>query len=269
MTARAGTVTETPRPPAGAEPERLQKVLARAGLGSRRACEDLIRAGRVTINGREATLGDRVDLPRDHVAVDGTTVPVDPDLAYFALNKPAGVVTTARDPQRRPDVSRYYPSGARVFPVGRLDRETEGLLILTNDGELANRLTHPRFGAEKEYLAEVEGAVTDRILRSLERGVELDDGPARAASARRTAIADGRTAVQVVMTEGRKREVRRMLSAVGLPVRRLVRVRVGSLRLTDLPPGSVRPLTTDEVRALYRHVESPPGKRRGGARRTR
>jgi pseudouridine synthase len=255
-------VTETSRPPAEAEPERLQKVLARAGLGSRRACEDLIRAGRVTINGEEASLGDRVDVGTDHVEVDGTIVPVNPEVVYFVLNKPTGVVTTARDPQGRPDVSRYYPRGARVFPVGRLDRETEGLLILTNDGELANRLTHPRFGAQKEYLAEVEGHVSDQVLRRLERGVKLDDGPARAVSARRAAAAGGRTAVRVVMTEGRKREVRRMLSAVDLHVSRLVRLRVGSLRLKDLPPGSIRPLTTEEVRDLYRHVERPAGERR-------
>ncbi|HVM12138.1 MAG TPA: pseudouridine synthase [Actinomycetota bacterium] len=242
------------RPPAP-EPERLQKVLARAGLGSRRACEELVRDGRVTVNGEIADLGRRVDTARDHVEVDGLRVPVNPDLVYFALNKPSGVVTTARDPQRRPDVSRYYPRGVRVFPVGRLDRDTEGLLLLTNDGELANRLTHPRYGAEKEYLAEVEGAVADRLLRRLERGVDLEDGLARAVAARRAAAAGGRTAVRMVMTEGRKREVRRMLAAVGLRVTRLVRVRVGPLRLKDLPPGSVRPLTPLEVRDLYGHVE--------------
>jgi 23S rRNA pseudouridine2605 synthase len=232
----------------------LQKALARAGLGSRRACEDLIRDGRVTVNGRVATIGDRVDPSRDRVQVDGGAVPLDPGLRYYALNKPRGVVTTARDPQRRQDVSSFYPAGPRVFPVGRLDRETEGLLLLTNDGELANRLTHPRYGAEKEYLAEVEGTASDRAVSRLTRGVELEDGVAKARSARRVAAARGRQAVRLVMAEGRKREVRRMLAAVGLTVQRLVRVRVGPVGLGRLRPGEVRALTPGEVQALYRHV---------------
>lgn len=233
------------------EVERLQKVLAHAGVGSRRAVEDLIREGRVAVNGRVATLGDRVDPARDRVEVDGARVPLHPGSRYFALNKPRGVVTTARDPGRRPDVSTYYPPGPRVFPVGRLDRETEGLLLLTNDGELANRLTHPRYGVEKEYLAEVEGTPSPRIATRLERGVDLEDGTARARSARLSGTSRGRSAVRLVMTEGRKREVRRMLEAVGLPVRRLVRVRVGPIRLGRLPPGEVRPLSPEEVRALW------------------
>jgi 23S rRNA pseudouridine2605 synthase len=242
----------TPEPePASAEP-RLQKVLARAGLGSRRACEDLIREGRVTVNGRVATLGDRVDPRADRVEVDGGRVPLDPELRYLALHKPRGVVTTARDPQGRPDVSRYYPEGVRVFPVGRLDRDTEGLLLLTNDGELANRLLHPRYGVEREYLAEVEGRPTERALTALRRGVELEDGPARATSVRRVEGSGERGAVRVVMTEGRKREVRRLLAAVGLPVRRLVRVRVGPIRLGRLRPGEVRDLEPGEVRELLR-----------------
>jgi 23S rRNA pseudouridine2605 synthase len=207
------------------------------------------------VNGRAATLGDRVDPAKDRVQVDGVSVAVDPTLRYYALNKPRGVVTTARDPQRRQDVSSFYPPGPRVFPVGRLDRETEGLLLLTNDGELANRLTHPKFGAEKEYLAEVEGNPSDRAVNRLVRGVQLDDGTARAISARRVAASKGRQAVKIVMAEGRKREVRRMLDAIGLTVRRLVRVRVGPLGLGRLRPGEVRPLSTEEVRALYRHVE--------------
>jgi 23S rRNA pseudouridine2605 synthase len=244
----------SPRTQTGPESERLQKALARAGLGSRRVCEDLIRAGRVTVNGRVATLGDRV-RSTDRVEVDGTIVPLHSDLRYYLLNKPAGVVTTARDPQRRRDVSAFYPPGPRVFPVGRLDRETEGLLLLTNDGELANRLTHPRYGAEREYLAEVEGSASDRVIARLMRGVELEDGLARARSASRVAVARGRHAVSVVMAEGRKREVRRMLAAVGLTVRRLVRVRIGPVQLGRLKPGDVRSLTPSEVRALYRHVD--------------
>ena len=237
-----------------AEPERLQKVLARAGYGSRRACEELIVAGRVRVNGVEATLGDRVDPSTDRVEVDGGLVPVDPGMRYFAFHKPGGVITTANDPQGRPDISAHYPDGPRVFPVGRLDRDTEGLLLLTNDGELANRLTHPRFGAEKEYLAEVEGKPSERTLKRLETGIELEDGMARAKRALMTGSAEGRSSVRIVMTEGRKREVRRMLSALGHPVRRLVRVRVGPIRLAGLGPAKLRELTQEEVRALYRHA---------------
>jgi 23S rRNA pseudouridine2605 synthase len=233
------------------EPERVQKALARAGLGSRRACEDLVRQGRVRIDGRTAELGDRVDPSRDRVEVDGVRVPLDPELRYYALNKPRGVVTTARDPQRRPDIRAFLPSGERVFPVGRLDRDTEGLLLLTNDGELANRLMHPRYGVEKEYLAEVDGQPGDRAVAKLVRGVRLEDGVARARSARAVAVSGGRTALRVVMTEGRKREVRRMLSALDLSVRRLVRVRVGPVRLDRLPPGEVRELEPQEVRRLW------------------
>lgn len=233
------------------EPERVQKALARAGLGSRRACEDLVRQGRVRIDGRTAELGDRVDPARDRVEVDGIRVPLDPELRYYALNKPRGVVTTARDPQRRPDIRAFLPSGERVFPVGRLDRDTEGILLLTNDGELANRLMHPRYGVEKEYLAEVDGRPGERALAKLVRGVRLEDGVARARSARAVAASGGRVAVRIVMTEGRKREVRRMLAALDLPVRQLVRVRVGPVRLDRLRPGEVRELESDEVRRLW------------------
>lgn len=232
--------------------ERLQRALARAGLGSRRACEELIAAGVVTVNGRVATLGDRVDPERDEVRVRGHRVNVNPRLRTFALHKPAGVTTTMRDRHADTDLRRYLPPGPRVVPVGRLDRDTEGLLLLTNDGELANRLMHPRYGVEKEYLAEVEGVPTERQLARLRRGVELEDGPARAVSARAVARSGGRGAVRLVVTEGRKREVRRMLAAVGLPVRRLIRVRVGPIRLGRLRPGEVRELEPQEVLALYR-----------------
>jgi 23S rRNA pseudouridine2605 synthase len=232
--------------------ERLQRALARAGFGSRRACEELIASGKVTINGRPATLGDRVDPTRDLVAVRGHRVSTDPELRYLALHKPAGVTTTMRDPHAARDLRALLPPGPRVFPVGRLDRDTEGLLLLTNDGELANRLAHPRHGVEKEYLAEVQGTPTERQLARLRRGVELEDGPARALSARSVARSGGRGAVRLVMGEGRKREVRRLLDAVGLPVRRLVRLRVGPLRLGRLRAGEIRELEPEEVRALYR-----------------
>jgi pseudouridine synthase len=232
--------------------ERLQRALARAGLGSRRACEELIAAGRVTIGGREAALGDRVDPEHDEVRVDGRLIGVDPGLRYLALHKPRGVTTTMKDPHAERDLSGFLPKGPRVFPVGRLDRDTEGLLLLTNDGELAHRLTHPRYAVEKEYLAEVDGAPSNRQLGRLKRGVELDDGVARAVEARASGVSKGRGAVRLVMAEGRKREVRRMLEAVGLPVRRLIRLRVGPVRLGRMKPGELRELEPEDVRALYR-----------------
>lgn len=232
--------------------ERLQRSLARAGFGSRRACEEVIAAGRVEINGRVATLGDRLDPAVDEVRVDGSKVNVNPELRTFALHKPRGVTTTMRDPHAERDLTGFLPKGVRVFPVGRLDRDTEGLLLLTNDGSLAHRLTHPRYAIEKEYLAEVGRAPSQRQLARLRRGVELDDGTARAVDARSAGAARGRGGVRLVMIEGRKREVRRMLDAVELPVRRLVRVRVGPIRLGKLGPGEVRELGPEDVRALYR-----------------
>jgi 23S rRNA pseudouridine2605 synthase len=232
--------------------ERLQRALARAGFGSRRACEELIIAGRVEIAGRQASLGDRVDPARDEVRVDGRRVSVDPGLRYLVLHKPRGVTTTMRDPHAERDLQRFLPKGPRVFPVGRLDRETEGLLLLTNDGALAHRLAHPRHEVEKEYLAEVDGIPTKRQLGRLRRGVSLEDGLARALDARAAGRTVGRGAVRLVLGEGRKREVRRMLGEVGLPVRRLVRTRVGPVRLGRLRPGELRELSPEEVRALYR-----------------
>jgi 23S rRNA pseudouridine2605 synthase len=232
--------------------ERLQRSLARVGFGSRRACEEVIAAGRVEINGRVATLGDRLDPTVDEVRVDGSKVNVDPELRTFALHKPRGVTTTMRDPHAERDLTGFLPKGVHVFPVGRLDRDTEGLLLLTNDGALAHRLTHPRYAIEKEYLAEVGRPPSQRQLARLRRGVELDDGTARAVDARSAGGAGGRGGLRLVMIEGRKREVRRMLDAVELPVRRLVRVRVGPIRLGKLGPGEIRELEPEDVRALYR-----------------
>ena len=238
--------------------ERLQRSLARAGFGSRRACEEVIAAGRVQINGTVATLGDRLDPAVDEVRVDGSKVNVDPELRTFALHKPRGVTTTMRDPHAERDLTAFLPKGVHLFPVGRLDRDTEGLLLLTNDGSLAHRLTHPRYAIEKEYLAEVSEPPSKRQLSRLLRGVELDDGTAKAVDARSAGGAggrggaSGRGGVRLVMVEGRKREVRRMLDAVELPVHRLVRVRVGPIRLGKLGPGEVRELEPEDVRALYR-----------------
>jgi pseudouridine synthase len=245
--------------------ERLQRALARAGFGSRRTSEALIARGSVRVNGKVATLGDKVDPARDRVTLDGAPVNLDPEARYLKLNKPAGVVTTMRDPRGRPDLRGLLPSdGPRVFPVGRLDRETEGLLLLTNDGDLGNRLLHPSFEIEKEYLAEVAGTPTPGVLRRVRSGVELEDGPARAKGIRLVEARAGRAQLVVVMTEGRKREVRRLLAEVGLSVERLVRVRVGPVRLGRLRPGQVRALTMEEILELQRVVEQ--ASRRAGRR---
>jgi 23S rRNA pseudouridine2605 synthase len=212
--------------------ERLQKILAQAGLGSRRAAEALIAAGRVRVNGHVATLGTRADPETDTIEVDGAVVGVRQGLAHYLLNKPPGVVTTASDPQGRPTVVDLVPAEPRVYPVGRLDADSEGLLLLTNDGDLAHRLTHPRFGVEKEYLAEVEGTPSRGALRLLRQGVDLDDG--RTAPAKVSLV--GERTLRIAIHEGRNRQVRRMAEAVGHPVRRLVRVRIGPLSDRRLAP---------------------------------
>jgi 23S rRNA pseudouridine2605 synthase len=236
------------------EGERLQKVLAQAGIGSRRRCEELIEAGSVTVNGEIAVLGRRVDPDHDLIEVEGAAVGVRPGSVYYLLNKPIGVITTADDPQGRRTVVDLVPAEPRVFPVGRLDGDTEGLLLLTNDGELTHRLTHPSFGVDKEYLAHVEGMPSRGALRALRDGVELEDG--RTAPASASMVGDG--VVKLVIHEGRNRQVRRMCEAVGHPVRRLVRTRIGPLRDVHLRPGEWRELTQDEVRSLERAVRRSP-----------
>jgi 23S rRNA pseudouridine2605 synthase len=228
------------------EGERLQKVLARAGIGSRRACEQLIANGRVTVNGEVAGLGRRVSVERDELAVDGVPLSVRPGLVYYLLNKPVGVVTTAADPHGRRTVLDLVPRQPRVFPVGRLDANTEGLLLLTNDGDLAHRLTHPRFGVDKEYYAVVEGVPSPADLRRLRRGVQLEDG--MTAPARVSLIPP--SGLRITIHEGRNRQVRRMCDAIGHPVSRLVRARLGPLADRALSPGAWRPLTAAEVRSL-------------------
>jgi len=226
--------------------ERLQKVLAAVGLGSRRACEELIADGLVTVDGEVAVLGRRVDPEVARIEVEGVPLSVRPGLVHYLLNKPAGVVTTAADPQGRTTVVSLVPPAPRVFPVGRLDADSEGLLLLTNDGDLTHRLTHPSFGVEKEYLAEVEGTPSRGSLRRLREGVELDDGPTAPA---RVALVPP-NALRLVIHEGRNRQVRRMCATVGHPVTRLVRIRIGPLADRSLGPGEWRALTADEVRAL-------------------
>ena len=242
------------------EGERVQKVLARAGFGSRRAAEDLVRAGRVTVEARVARLGERV-MPGSRLAVDGVPVPTAPNLVYYLLHKPVHVVTTAHDPQGRSTVLGLVPATPRVFPVGRLDYDTAGLLLLTNDGELAQLLTHPRHGIEKTYLAEVAGVPSRGALRRLRDGVDLGDGPTARARARLVGQRAATAAVELTVHEGRNRQVRRMLETVGHPVQRLVRTRIGPVHDDGLAPGAWRPLRPDEVRALYDAAS------RGGATR--
>lgn len=239
--------------------ERLQKFLARAGVASRRAAEELIRSGRVRVNGETVTqLGMQVDPEHDRVEVDGAVVRPSAQKLYVALNKPAGVVTTTRDPWGRPTVMDLVPKIGRLYPVGRLDADTEGLLLLTNDGELANRVMHPRYGCDKEYRALVRGVPSEEALEQLRHGVQLDDG--RLARPVRVEIAEqapgGRQWLRVTLREGRKREVRRMLAAVGMPVEYLQRVRIGPLKLGRLPVGKARPLSRSEVAALYAATEA-------------
>ena len=234
------------------EGERLQKVLARAGIGSRRSNEELIEQGRVRVNGVKARLGARVDVTKDKVEVDGSVIPVAPDLVYFLLNKPVGVVATADDEEGRETVVELIDTTDRIWPVGRLDIATEGALILTNDGDLTLRLTHPRFGITKAYLAEVKGSVGARAVKNLQRGVELEDGvtaPAEVEVAERGAL---RSLVRLEISEGRNRQIRRMLEAVGHEVVRLVRTAIGPLKLGRLKTGTFRRLSPEEVHALYR-----------------
>lgn len=241
--------------------ERLQKILARAGYGSRRQCEALIRAGRVCVNGRVAQLGEKADAQRDRITVDGTPLPKAEKPVYILLHKPRGVLSTTSTPDRRPTVRELVPIPVRLYPVGRLDFDSEGLLLLTNDGELANRLTHPRYEHEKEYRVLVARQPDEKQLEAWRKGVVLADGyrtrPARVSLESKF----GKGAwLRVILQEGRKRQIREMGLQTGLPVVRIVRVRMASLRLENLKPGQWRELSEAEVRALKRLAqgEQPP-----------
>ena len=248
--------------------ERLQKVLAHAGVASRRACEGLIAAGRVSVDGAVVTdQGVRVDPAAQVIRVDGSRIVADPDVLTVVLHKPAGVVTTMADPDGRPTVAEFarrhlqahagdiaYPERVRLVHVGRLDTDTEGLLLLSNDGELAHRLMHPGYEIPKTYVAIVSGRVEPWAARKLRRGIELEDGPARAD---RVTIKDSGPAgsiVEITLHSGRNRIVRRMLDAVGHPVTRLVRTRLGPLGIGGLGPGRMRRLSGEEIAALQREV---------------
>jgi len=243
--------------------DRLQKILARAGFGSRRACEELIRQGRVAVDGQVAQLGQKADPDRDRITVDGTPVQVSRRRTYVALHKPRGVLSDEGDGSGRLSTVRDLVTlPGRLFPVGRLDLRSEGLILLTDDGDLTYRLTHPRFGHEKEYHALVGGELNEATLEKWRRGVFLDGrrtAPAEVTIVRREG---GSTWLRVVLREGRKRQIRRVAAMLGHPVSRLIRVRIGSLHLGDLAPGQWRRLTRAEVKALRSATQKPRGRRK-------
>ncbi len=232
--------------------ERLQKILAKAGYGSRRSCEELILAGRVKINGQVAQIGSKADPERDAIMVDNQKIPKQPPMVYIALNKPAGVISdveTHADP--RQTVRDLVPVPGHLFSVGRLDYESEGLMLLTNDGELANRLTHPRYGHEKEYRVQVAARPDEKQLEAWRHGIVLEDGYKTSPAQVRMESPMGKGAwLRVILHEGRKRQIREMGKLTGLPVFRIIRVRIGSLQLGALKPGEWRYLTPEEIRSL-------------------
>lgn len=235
---------------------RLQKVLAQAGVASRRASEIMIEEGRVEVNGKVVTeQGVRVDPERDTIRVDGSRIPAARRHSYWVLNKPRGVVSTMEDPQGRPTLADYAPGRERLFHVGRLDTDTEGLIILTNDGELTHRLTHPKYEVPKTYLVDCEGLLDNKTLKQLEKGVRLDDGLARADKVKLVMRSEDKSLVALTLHEGRNRIVRRMMDAVGHPVRRLSRTAIGPVTLGQLQVGAARELTRDELGALLDLVE--------------
>ncbi|WP_300345314.1 pseudouridine synthase [Nesterenkonia sp.] len=250
---------------------RLQKVLASAGVASRRVCEDLIAEGRVAVDGRVVIEpGVRVDPQAVTIHVDGVLVNLDVEHRYVMFNKPAKVMSTMRDPEGRRSIEDFLDEEqrrARLFHVGRLDYETEGLLLLTNDGELANRLTHPSYEVPKTYLVEAAGEMTKKTAKSLESGIELDDGPIAADRCWIMGTIGGRSMVEVTLHSGRNRIVRRMFEAVGHPVRRLVRTGIGNIVIGDQPQGTLRELGAQEIGHLKDLTRTPAASDDGGSRR--
>ena len=232
---------------------RLQKVLAAAGVGSRRACEELIDQGRVSVDDKPVrTQGMRVDPAKALIRVDGIRIASAPGAAYLAFNKPPGVLSTMTDPEGRPNLGDYVEGrGQRLFHVGRLDAETEGLILMMNDGELAHRLTHPSYGVRKTYLAQVEGIIPKDLGKRLREGLLLEDGLAQVDKFRLVDAVGRNALVEVVIHEGRKHIVRRLLAESGFPVKRLVRTHFGPVALGDQRPGKVRNLNREEIGALY------------------
>jgi len=233
-----------------AEKVRIQKAIANAGLMSRRRAEEAIEQGRVLIDGRPTRLGDRLDVESELLTLDGAPLPVNPELRTFLLNKPVGVVSTAQDPQGRPTVVEIVAADVRLYPIGRLDIDSEGLILVSNDGELTNRVTHPSYGVTKKYVALVGGKPSRQQIGTLVGGIALDDGPAAAVSARILDSSPTETLVEVVMVEGRNREVRRMFGAIGFAVVRLARTAIGPISDPKLKPGEFRLLETSEVAGL-------------------
>ena len=235
--------------------ERLQKILARAGIGSRRDCDSLIEQGRVTVNGRVALPGTKADPHKDTILLDGRRIAAPEPLKYIAFYKPRGVISAVESPDPRPTVLDLVPSETRLFPVGRLDTESEGLILLTNDGELANRLTHPKFGHEKEYRVLVARRPDEDQLATWRRGVVLEDGHQTLPAEVRVESTYGKGAwLRVILREGRKRQIREMGDRVGLPVVRIIRIRIGTLQLGKLKPREWRNLTSEEVKTLKRQT---------------
>jgi 23S rRNA pseudouridine2605 synthase len=231
--------------------ERLQKILARAGYGSRRSCEELISAGRVKVNGKTVGLGDKADVAQDKISVDGRAIRAPEELVYVALYKPRGVISTVSDPELRPAVRDLVPVPGSLYPVGRLDYDSEGLVLMTNDGNLANKLTHPRYEHEKEYRVLVARQPDPEQLALWRRGVVLEDGFHTGPANVTVVSKHGKGAwLDVILREGHKRQIREMGSQTGLPVVRIVRVRIGELRLGNLKPKEWRRLTPQEVEAL-------------------
>ena len=250
----------TELPGSNPEGERLQKVMAAAGVASRRVCEDLIAAGRVAVNGVRVDEAGRRVLPTDRITVDGTAIQTDTSKRYLMLNKPIGIYSSLQDERGRPDLREFTDRyEERLFNVGRLDAETSGLLILTNDGELAHVLAHPSFGVSKTYIAKVRGVVTPQTIGTLTRGVDLDDGPIVADKARILGSPQGsESMVEITLHSGRNRIVRRMLDEVGHPVIELVRRQFGPLHLGTLPIGGIRDLTKVELGELLTISRSEP-----------
>jgi 23S rRNA pseudouridine2605 synthase len=243
--------------------ERLQKIMARAGIDSRRNCEVMISAGRVTVNGQVAQIGMKADAAKDHISVDGRQIAAAEPLQYIAVYKPRGVISAVKAPDPRPTIIDLVQPAGRLFPVGRLDIESEGLMLLTNDGALANRLTHPRYGYEKEYRVLVDREPDERQLKGWRRGIVLEDGyktrPAKVKIESQTPR--GGVWLQIIMKEGRKRQIREIGERIGLAVIRIQRVRIGTLRLGKLKPRQWRDLTAAELKALQGPSRRSAGKK--------
>lgn len=244
--------------PSQTDTQRLQRLLALSGFGSRRQCEELIEAGRVEVDGEIITkLGSTVDPKVNKVRVDGTLLKKQ-RLVYYAVNKPVGVVTTNRDPQGRPRVIDLVPRDDRVFPVGRLDRNSEGLILLTNDGELAQKLTHPRYGVKKVYRVTVAGKVDGETMKRMRKGIYIAEGHVQVDGARLLKSKGRATELEIVLREGKNREIRRILARLGHKVQHLRRIAVGPLRLGEVPAGAYRVLSREEVRKLWEAADAPP-----------